>query len=57
MTEGYSQYGLKFTPYGMTLKGFLDEQLENKDVVVNVQGVSGELVSKGMVERMKQFCE
>lgn len=41
----------------MTLKGFLDEQLDDKEVVVNVQGVSGELVTRGMVERMKRFCE
>jgi hypothetical protein len=61
MTEGYSNYGMKFTPYGTTLKKYLEENLSverlSEDVNVRIEGKSGELVVCGFKERMEGICK
>ena len=58
LTEGYSQWGSKFTPYGKTLESFLRDHLsEPYDIKVRIEGVSGERVVGSMLERMERLCK
>jgi lysophospholipase L1-like esterase len=57
LTEGYSQYGLRFTPYSTTLSQRLKEALEQHyEIEVHTDGESGELVTAGFLRRMQQHC-
>lgn len=60
LTEGYSKWGAKFTPYGRTLGGYLREQLEDvelsRNLKVRIEGVSGERVTDSMLRRMERLC-
>ncbi len=87
LTEGYSMYGMMFTPYSETLEERLnsllndteeevDKEPEEKpsgngdsyqeknekkeqewDIVIDTDGVSGELVTKGFERRMQRTCK
>jgi len=55
LTEGYSQYGLLFTPYSATLSQKLQESLGSKyEIEVHTDGESGEQVTAGFLGRMQQ---
>ncbi|KAH7419702.1 SGNH hydrolase-type esterase domain-containing protein [Cadophora sp. MPI-SDFR-AT-0126] len=54
LTEGYSMYGMQWTPYSETLQTRLDEQLGNEwKVNIDTDGVSGQLVTAGFRKRME----
>ncbi|PVH72044.1 GDSL-like Lipase/Acylhydrolase [Cadophora sp. DSE1049] len=54
LTEGYSMYGMQWTPYSETLQTRLDEQLGNEwNVEIETDGVSGQLVTAGFKKRME----
>jgi len=54
LTEGYSMFGMKYTPYSETLQTRLDEQLGSEwKVEIETDGVSGELVTAGFRKRME----
>jgi hypothetical protein len=57
LTEGYSEYGLLFTPYSTTLceklKAIFGSEFE---IGVHTDGESGEQVTTGFLHRMQQHC-
>lgn len=58
LTAGYSQYGMRFTPYSQWLKAKLDVELEGVyEVNAATDGVSGELVTRGFRTRMERQCK
>ena len=66
LTEGYSQYGLKMTPYSQWMWEGLQAKAESEgglgklgweEVKVRTRGVSGERVVDGFKRRMVRECE
>lgn len=72
LTEGYSQWGMVMTPYSRTLRDVLEKRLnaygrsegekegkegEKWNVLVETDGVSGELVTKYFLGRMESQCK
>jgi lysophospholipase L1-like esterase len=57
LTEGYSEYGTKMTPYGTTTLAYLTDRLGPlPEVHLCVEGKSGDLVSAGFSRRMERVC-
>jgi hypothetical protein len=57
LTEGYSEYGLLFTPYSRTLSEKLKAILGSEfEIGVHTDGESGEQVTTGFLHRMQQHC-
>lgn len=44
LTEGYTDFGMTFHPYGHALRDYLDEAFPDKEVTVDVNGQSGDFV-------------
>ncbi|KAL5320392.1 hypothetical protein ACEPPN_011193 [Leptodophora sp. 'Broadleaf-Isolate-01'] len=56
LTEGYSMYGMRWTPYSETTKEVLEEQLGHEwSFDVDTDGVSGQLVTAGFMRRMDKL--
>ncbi|PQE15554.1 hypothetical protein CJF32_00006878 [Rutstroemia sp. NJR-2017a WRK4] len=56
LTEGYSCFGLQFTPYGDTMKEVLQKRWPDREIEVITDGVSGDLVTEPggrFMERLK----
>ncbi|KAK0108547.1 hypothetical protein ONS95_003347 [Cadophora gregata] len=54
LTEGYSMYGMHWSPYSKTLQTALEEQLGSEwKVEIETDGVSGQLVTTGFRRRME----
>ncbi|KAH7364741.1 SGNH hydrolase-type esterase domain-containing protein [Rhexocercosporidium sp. MPI-PUGE-AT-0058] len=54
LTEGYSMYGMQWTPYSETTKEVLEERLSDKwSFDIDTDGVSGQLVTAGFKKRME----
>jgi len=57
LTEGYSGYGLRFTPYSTTLLEHLNSAIGDQyDITIDTDGVSGESVTAGFLRRMRRRC-
>src|SRR6187402_3902332 len=65
LTEGYSMFGMQFTPYSETMEIVLNERLNKNqeqqggpkwDIEVETNGVSGQLVTAGFTRRMERIC-
>ena len=58
LTEGYSRFGLRFTPYSTTLVQRLQEEFgQEQDIEIVTDGVSGQAVTAGFLRRMKRHCK
>lgn len=57
LTEGYSEYGTKMTPYGTTTLAYFTSRLGPLTKVhLCVEGKSGDLVTAGFSRRMERIC-
>ncbi len=59
LTEGYTQYGLNFTPYSDTLLDKLRSNLSistRYNISIDTDGMSGDQVTGGFLTRMKECC-
>jgi hypothetical protein len=54
LVEGFTQYGLKFTPYSISMSKKLAEKLPQVELKIDVDGKSGDMVTGGYKERMKR---
>jgi hypothetical protein len=58
LTEGYSNYGARFTPYSKWLKSKLEAKLSDSYYIsIETDGVSGDLVTRGFRRRMERQCK
>ncbi|KAG4427229.1 hypothetical protein IFR05_017288 [Cadophora sp. M221] len=56
LTEGYSMYGMHWSPYSETTKEVLEERLSQEwSVDVDTDGVSAQLVTAGFKRRMEKL--
>jgi len=57
LTEGYSSYGMCFTPYSSTLLEHLSTVISDQyEITIDTDGVSGESVTAGFLKRMRRQC-
>ena len=57
LTEGYSQHGLRFTPYSAAMQTRLEKQLGKEwEIEVHTDGMSGDQVTGGFLTRMEDRC-
>lgn len=60
LTEGYSGWGSKFTPYADSMKTWLDTELSPVKVTVEVDGQSGDCVDDRLgnfLARIRSRCK
>ena len=57
LTEGYSKWGMSMTPYADSLKEWLKAAWPSAKLVVDVNGMSGDLVVSGLfLKRITNSC-
>lgn len=58
LTEGYSNYGTKFTPYSRWMKEVLAKKWPDREIEVITDGISGDLLTPpgGFKRRMEKHC-
>jgi hypothetical protein len=57
LVEGFTQYGLKYTPYSISMSKKLLEKWPQMKLDVDVNGVSGDMVTGGYRGRMERACK
>jgi len=59
LTEGYSRWGTKFTPYSTELFSQLQGRWPegSRDISIETDGVSGDLLTEGFEGRLKRHCK
>lgn len=58
LTEGYTQWGLRFTPYSDFLLPYLQSHLgASYEITIRTEGVSGDLITSDFEERMEDICK
>ena len=57
LVEGYTQYGLKYTPFSTSMSTKLQQKWPDVKLDVDVNGVSGDMVTGGYRASMERACE
>jgi len=57
LVEGYTNYGLNYTPYAKWMAAGLEAQWPSSVFEVKVDGKSGDLATQGFKGRMQEHCK
>jgi hypothetical protein len=57
LVEGYTSSGATYSPYSITLSRLLKERFPGRQITVETDGKSGDLVTGGFAERMRDGCK
>jgi hypothetical protein len=57
LVEGYTESGARFTPYASWLTAALQHRYPARELAVETDGVSGEMVTETFEWRMRALCK
>jgi hypothetical protein len=57
LVEGYTSSGATYSPYSITLSQLLKERFPGRQITVETDGKSGDLVTGGFAGRMRDGCK
>lgn len=57
LVEGFTQSGLRYTPYSVSMSRKLKRKWPEMKLDVDVNGMSGDMVTGGYRGRMERACE